>query len=79
MQLLMKTIIILNLVVFNMMFAHGSPYNMGLWSDAYEQQLLKKAGEMAPQLATYPILQYPNPGYEKIPEKYADLKVLLFG
>lgn len=61
------------------MTIYGSPYNMGLWSDAYELQLLKKAGEMAPTLATFPCLQYPNRGYEKIPEKYADQKVLLFG
>lgn len=74
----MKIILILSFMVFNMTIC-GSPYNMGLWSDTFEQDLLKKAGAMAPRLATYPSLQYPNRGYEKILEKYADDKVLLFG
>ena len=78
MWMFMKIIFILMVMVFNMTI-DGSPYNMGLWSDAYEQQLLKKAGEMAPNLATYPSLQYPNRGYEKILEKYENQKVLLFG
>lgn len=78
MWMIMKIIFILIFMVFNMTI-YGSSYNMGLWSDAYELQLLKKAGEMTPNLAAYPSLQYPNRGYEKILEKYDDQKVLLFG
>ncbi len=45
----------------------------------YQQLLMQKVGEKLPELATYPILQYPNRCAIGIPERFPEEKVLLFG
>ncbi|MBA3238946.1 MAG: hypothetical protein H0T62_11455 [Parachlamydiaceae bacterium] len=45
----------------------------------YQKKLLKKVGEVLPELASYPFYTYPNNGHELVMERFPNEKVLLFG